>query len=105
MELNEYQYLRMCAFFEFSRKMMEFCEPIQEQINKALKVGDWEQAAELENRRSKIAADIFWERVRTEDIIRWLEVDSGLRCNGETTYPDVFERLSIGFPVIEGVRI
>ncbi|MBD2488992.1 hypothetical protein [Aulosira sp. FACHB-615] len=103
--MSEYQYLRMLAFFEFSRKMAEQCEPIQQQINEALKIGDWERASELENQRSSIAADIFWERVRAEDIIRWLELDSDLRSRGDSTYPDVFEKISAGFPIAEGMRI
>ncbi|MBD2437384.1 hypothetical protein [Nostoc sp. FACHB-110] len=100
LDIGEYQYLRMCAFFEFSRKMMESCEPIQKQINEALSGGDWEKAAALEQERAGIAAQLFWERVRSEDIIRWLELDSLLRREGRS-YPDVFERLSMP----EGVNI
>ncbi|MCC5641087.1 hypothetical protein LC593_35760 [Nostoc sp. CHAB 5844] len=85
---SEYQYLRMCAFYEFGTKMREFCEPIQRQINEAVRSSDYETAATLEQKRSAIAAQIFWERIRAEDIIRWLELDSLLRLEGRN-YPDV----------------
>ncbi|MCC5636365.1 hypothetical protein LC593_10935 [Nostoc sp. CHAB 5844] len=101
--ISEYQYLRMSAFYEYGAKMREFCEPIQRQINEALRIGDYETAATLEQKRSAIAAQIFWERVRAEDIIRWLELDSLLRLEGRD-YPDVCEQLG-GSCQIEGMNI
>lgn len=103
-KMSEYSYLRSLAYDQYEARLMEQVDPIQEQIFEALKEGDFDRAMALESERTVVAISLFQERIRAEDVIRWLEIDTLLRQEGRN-YPDVFENLSLGYPQIEGVII
>lgn len=103
-KMSEYSYLRSLAYDQYEAKLIEQVDPIQEQIFDALKAGDFDRVMALESERTVAAISLFQERIRAEDIIRWLEIDTLLRSDGRS-YPDVFENLSLGYPQIEGVII
>ncbi|WP_143861859.1 hypothetical protein [Nostoc linckia] len=66
--------------------------PIHDLHKRSLLKGDMQSAEFFEAARNAIQQKLFSERIRSQDIIHWLKLDTELRQMGEQTYPDVMER-------------
>lgn len=79
--MTEYEYLRRCVWWRF-----------QSQLKQLAKMPRNNEADEI---RIIIAQrQLFWQRIRSEDIIHWLELDAECRRFG-SSYPDEVEKLDV----------
>ncbi|MBD2364473.1 hypothetical protein H6G36_25425 [Anabaena minutissima FACHB-250] len=97
--MNEYQYLRAIAYDRFEadfRDLTRFFRKEEARIKSEISDCILQQfeLEILKMRREYLAHQLYLERIRAEDIIHWLAMDTQLRQDG-LTYPDQHERNTI----------
>lgn len=98
--MNEYQYLRALAYDRFEAEYREMARWVRGEIDRIrLETSDnlLLQQVELEileEKRKLLTSQLLMERMRAEDIIHWLMMDTQLREDG-LNYPDQYEQNTI----------
>ncbi|MBH8566695.1 hypothetical protein I8748_31860 [Nostoc sp. CENA67] len=90
--MNEYRYLRLCVMWQYQAQVEAIVDKLHDRHKLALIEGDKELAYVLEIERDITHQKLYADRLRLEEIIRWLEFDADLRKIGET-YPSAMEGL------------
>lgn len=93
--MNEYEYLEWLVQERYFAEVETNVDPIGDRINAELKSDrDRDKIAQLEGLSSQAHQQAWENKLRSLDILHWIELDSELRAEGSPSYPDCMERKS-----------
>lgn len=89
--MNEYQYLEQLILDRYDRLCEELIIPLLEKHKQAIISGEYVKVLSIQNDIDNTRIKLLEQKMRAEDIIHWLNIDTCLRRAG-TNYPTIMER-------------
>ncbi|HLO85486.1 MAG TPA: hypothetical protein VK203_10850 [Nostocaceae cyanobacterium] len=91
--VNEYRYIEWCIITECQTRIEAEVDPYSIKINEALNNSNWCLVRQLESEMFELHQQIWSDRSRKEDILKWLKMDTQLRKEGSRCYADIMEHV------------